>query len=211
MGAVRRTGVGVRLFNGVDIAATALFSVEGAAAASGAGFDLLGTMVVGFAVGLGGGIIRDLLLGDAPPAALRAPSRMVAALLGAFGAFLVTALAPQLLELPLVYLDAVGLALFAVTGAQKAYEFGCNLLVVTILGATTAVGGGVIRDVLLQRAPYVLSESVYGTAALVGAFVTGALLNWLGRPKLALWVGFAATLVLRICAIHFDWQLPRIA
>lgn len=202
--------VSQRLFDIVDISATVVFSIQGAAAAAVTGFDLLGVLVVGFAVGLGGGVIRDVLLGDLPPAAFRSPSRMIGALLAALATFLLLLSFPTLSSESLVYLDAIGLALFAVTGAQKASEHGCNLLVVTILGAITATGGGVIRDVLLGRDPFVLTASVYGTAALAGAFTTGILMKNSSKPVLAIWLGFMVTFGIRTLAIMFGWELPSL-
>lgn len=199
-----------RAFDAVDIAATALFGIEGAAAAAHAGLDLLGVMVVGFVVALAGGIIRDVLLGNLPPAALRSPSRIITAIAAAATAFVLAGLVEVIPPLLLTTLDAVGLALFAVTGAQKAFERGSNLWVVTILAGVTATGGGVVRDLLLNRTPYVLSESVYGTAALAGGLVAGVLLVATGRPRLALWAGFAVAFALRMAAVVLGWQLPRL-
>lgn len=199
-----------RLFDAVDIAATALFGFEGAAAAAHAGLDLLGVVIVGFVVALAGGILRDVLLGDLPPAALRSPSRIIAALAAALAAFVLAGVSDIIPPMLLTSLDAVGLALFAVTGAQKAFEHGSDLLVVTILAGVTGTGGGVLRDLLLSRTPFVLAESVYGTAALAGGLVTGTVLVVTGRPRLALWFGFAVALTLRMCAVVFDWQLPRL-
>ncbi|MDQ1076464.1 MULTISPECIES: trimeric intracellular cation channel family protein [Microbacterium] len=206
-----RPSVGTRAFDALDIAATALFGLEGAAAAAHAGFDLLGVVVVGLIVALAGGVLRDVLLGDLPPAALRTPSRIVAGLAGALVAFVFIEIVDAFPVLPLQILDAIGLALFAVTGAQKAWASGANLWVVTILGTLAATGGGVIRDVLLARTPYVLSESIYGTAAAAGAVVTGILLAVTGRPRLALGAGFAVALALRLGAVVWGWSLPRIA
>ncbi|MFZ1362022.1 MAG: TRIC cation channel family protein [Candidatus Nanopelagicales bacterium] len=207
---VSKNPVDSKLFNTVDIAATAIFAIEGAAAAAHAGFDLLGVIVVGFCVGLGGGVIRDVLLGDLPPAAFRSPSRILTAVGAALVTFLGILVFPNFSTEPLVVLDAVGLALFACAGAQKASERGCNLLVVSILGAITATGGGVIRDLLLNRTPYVFSESVYGTAALLGGFVVGLTIKITGNTKLAILLGFAACFGVRLLAIAFDLQLPRI-
>lgn len=206
-----RPTLSARAFDAVDIAATALFGIEGAAAAAHAGLDLLGIVVVGFLVALAGGIIRDMLLGDLPPAAFRSPSRIIVALAASVAAFLLVGVVDVIPPFLLATLDAVGLALFAVTGAQKAYEHGCNLWVVTILGGITATGGGVLRDIILQRTPYVLSESVYGTAALAGAFATGIVLKTTRMPRLALACGFGVAFVLRMLAVIFDWQLPRLA
>lgn len=199
-----------RLFAAIDIAATGVFGLEGGIAAAQAGLDVLGIAVVGFVVALGGGILRDLLLGDAPPAAFRSPARIVVALLSALLAFAIALQWDAIPAAPIAVLDAVGLALFAVTGAQKAAEHGASLWVVAALGTLTATGGGVIRDVLLGRTPFVLSESVYGTAALAGALVTGVLLRFTGLRRVALLAGFLVCLLLRLAAYFLHWELPRI-
>ena len=205
-----RPAISARAFDVVDIAATALFGIEGAAAAAHAGLDVLGVLVVGFVVALAGGILRDVLLGDLPPAALRSPSRIITALVAAAATFLLVGVVDVIPPLLLSSMDAAGLALFAVTGAQKAYDHRSNLWVVTILAGVTATGGGVVRDLLLERLPYVLSASVYGTAALAGGLVTGILLSMTKRPTLALWAGFAVAFLLRMAAVVFGWQLPRL-
>ncbi len=209
--AASRPALSARAFDAVDIAATALFGIEGAAAAAHAGLDLLGILVVGFIVALAGGMLRDILLGDLPPAALRSPSRIITALAASLIAFLLVGVVDVIPPLLLATLDAVGLALFAVTGAQKAFEHGSDLWVITMLGGVTATGGGVVRDLILNRTPYVLSESVYGTAALAGSLVTGVLLVTTRRVRLALWCGFAVGFVLRMLAVIFEWELPRLA
>lgn len=208
--AAQRPTLSARAFDAVDIAATALFGIEGAAAAAHAGLDLLGILVVGFIVALAGGIIRDILLGDLPPAAFRSPSRIITAIAAALAAFVLVGVVDVIPPLLLSTLDAVGLALFAVTGAQKAYEHGSNLWVITMLGAITATGGGVVRDIILNRTPYVLSESIYGTAALAGSLVTGILLVTTRNVRLALWCGFAVAFALRMLAVLLGWQLPRL-
>jgi len=204
----RRTGS--VLFDAVDIAATGLFAIEGATAGAAAGLDLLGVLVVGFSTALVGGVIRDLLLGDAPPAALRSPVRIIVALAGSVLAFVLAAASVDIPAAVLTTLDAAALALFAVTGADKALQHGSNLWVVVMLGTITGVGGGVVRDVLLNRVPFVLTSSVYATAAAAGALVFGLL----GRARVpalaAMTAGFAVCFVLRILAVVFGWQLPHL-
>ncbi|AZS37503.1 hypothetical protein CVS47_02140 [Microbacterium lemovicicum] len=198
-----------RTFTIIDVAATALFGIEGAAAAVHAGLDVLGVLVVGFVVALAGGMLRDVLLGDLPPAALRTPSRIITAIAAAAAAFLVVGVVDAIPGGVLITLDALGLALFAMTGAEKASSRGANLWVVTILGGITATGGGVLRDVLLLRTPVVLTESVYGTAALAGALATGIVMSFTRRPRTAMLVGFVVAFSLRMLAVTFGWQLPR--
>ncbi|WP_292715256.1 TRIC cation channel family protein [Microbacterium sp. 13-71-7] len=199
-----------RLFDALDIVATGLFAMEGAAAAAHAGLDLLGILVVGFIVALAGGILRDVLLGDLPPAAFSSRTRIVVALVVSLATFGVLAVVDELPALALATADAVGLALFAVGGAEKAAARGANLWVVAALGTMTATGGGLVRDILLNRVPFVLTHSVYGTAALAGALATGILLRWTRTRGLALLAGALITFLLRMLAVIFDWQLPRL-
>ncbi|MCU1482656.1 MAG: hypothetical protein JWQ19_3442 [Subtercola sp.] len=204
----RASVVGRRTYSVVDHAATGIFAIEGATAGVLAGLDVLGVLVVGFCTALAGGVLRDVLLGDLPPAAFRSPSRIVVALLAAAFACLI---AGELNEVPtgvLSVLDAAGLALFAVTGAQKALDHHSNGLVVVILGTMTAVGGGVVRDVLLNRVPLVLSGDFYATAAAAGALAVYVATRAKFAPAWAMSAGFAVCFVLRIVALTYGWQLP---
>jgi len=108
-------------------------------------------------------------------------------------------------------LDAAGLALFAVAGAEKALEFGINPLIAILMGAVTGCGGGVIRDMLLVRIPVVLVANIYATAALLGAAVVviGRRLGW--PPAIAASVGGVVCFAVRVAAVQFHWQLPKIA
>lgn len=205
-----RSRLSGRTFTAVDVAATALFGFEGAAAAARTDLDLLGILVVGFTVGLGGGILRDILLGDLPPASLRSSSRLMAAVGGATAAFLLVGVADAIPVTVLELCDAAALAFVAIAGAEKAFGAGCSVAVTTVIGAIAATGGGILRDVLLERTPYVLSQSVYGTAALAGALAVALVMRWLDRPVTALWIGFVVTFGLRTLAVLFDWQVPHL-
>ena len=205
-----RSRLSGRAFTAVDIVATALFGFEGASAAARTDLDLLGILVVGFVVGLGGGILRDVLLGDLPPASLRSSSRLLAAVGGAVTAFVLVGLADAIPATALSLCDAAALAFVAVAGSEKAFGSGCSIAVTTVIGAVSATGGGLMRDMLLDRTPYVMSQSVYGTAALAGALAV-ALVMWLmNRPVAALWMGFGVTFGLRTLAILLDWQVPHL-
>lgn len=208
----RTTPLTARIADAIDIVATGLFAVEGAAAAAHAGLDLLGVLVVGFIVALAGGILRDVLLGDLPPAAFSSRIRIVVALAASLATFVVITAVDNVLALTLAVAiaDAVGLALFAVGGAEKAAERRANILVVTALGTVTATGGGVVRDIILNRVPYVLSQSIYGTAALAGALTTGLLLRSAKARPVALPIGFLVAFTLRLLAVLFGWQLPKL-
>jgi uncharacterized membrane protein YeiH len=192
-----RPSLGARAFATLDLLATAVRGVEGAALAAHAGFDLLGVLVVGFVTAVVGGILRDVLLGDLPPAALRSSSRIIVALGASVATFVLLALVDEVPSTVILTLDGVGLALFAVIGAQKASAHGASLWVVVAVGVVAATGGGVVRDVLLGHTPVLLTQSVYGGAAALGALATGILLVATRRAHLSIAVGFVLTFGLR--------------
>jgi len=196
------------LLTGLDLLGTFIFAIEGGRAAEAAHLDLLGVMVLAFTTALGGGIVRDLLLGAAPPASIRDARYPVVAFTG--GAFVIalhysTRHIPQA---PLIWLDAAGLALFAVAGAQKALSYGVSPLLAVLLGAITGSGGGVFRDLLLARVPNVLRADIYAIAAIVGAgvMVVCRKLGW--RPASSALLGAAACFGLRMLSLSKHWNLP---
>jgi uncharacterized membrane protein YeiH len=200
-----------RLVLGVDLAATSVFAVEGASAAVNADLDVFGVLVLGFVTALGGGIIRDLLIGDTPPAAFRDQRYLLTALAGALVAFAIFAPISHAPHWLLTVLDAGGLSLFAVSGTAKALDFGANDLTAVICGVLTGVGGGALRDILLNVVPAVLRVSVYASAALLGAVVMVLGLR-LGQPRGRMMVvGGVACLALRLLAAWQHWNLPHAA
>ncbi|WP_205649338.1 trimeric intracellular cation channel family protein [Agromyces sp. LHK192] len=194
-------------FDTADVAGTAVFAVGGAGIGMAAGLDLLGIVVVGFCTALVGGVLRDLLLGDAPPAAFRSPLRLAVA---TAGALLAIPLRPVLdaEASVIVVLDAIALALFAVAGTEKALAFRMNAFVAIALGTITAVGGGVVRDVLVGRPPVVLTEGFYASAALLGSAAVVLAIRVRLDVRWAMAIGFAVCLAARLAAIAFGWSLP---
>jgi uncharacterized membrane protein YeiH len=199
-----------RLLTLADQAATFLFAVEGALAAVLAGLDLFGILVIAFVTALVGGIIRDLLIGFTPPASLRGASYPTIAFAGAAAVFGLHQAVEQIPASLLLWSDAAGLALFAVVGATKATQFKLVPLVAALLGMVSAVGGGVVRDILLNVVPTILRVDIYAVAALSGAGATVIALR-LGAPRAAaMALGFAVCFLLRIVSSWQGWNLPRI-
>lgn len=198
------------LLKWTDLAATLVFAVEGASAAVVAGLDVFGLLVIAFVTALVGGIIRDVLLGDTPPASLRSVDYAGFAFLGGAGVFLAYQFVSSIPSWLLTTLDAAGLGLFAVTGAAKALDHGMNELVAVLLGTITAVGGGVVRDMMLNRVPVVLHEHVYAVAALSGALVMVAGTRISRSRPIAMAAGAAACFLLRIVSAWQEWNLPRV-
>jgi uncharacterized membrane protein YeiH len=156
----------------IDLIGTFVFAVEGAMAAVQSSLDILGLMVLAFATSLGGGIIRDVLIGAVPPNSIRDWRYPAAAFAGGAVVFFQSSFVNRVPESLIVRLDAAGLALFAVAGAAKALDFNIHPLLATLMGGITGVGGGTIRDVLLACIPSVLRADVYAAAALAGAAAT---------------------------------------
>src|SRR4051794_40625681 len=148
---------GRTLFTLLDLAGTFAFAISGAVAARQKGLDWFGLLFVAFTVACGGGVLRDLCLGALPPAGLADWRYLTVALVAAAVTMGSTRLVERLRH-PVVLFDSLGLGLFAVTGAQKALALGAGMEVAILLGMVTAVGGGVARDVLLNRVPVILQR-----------------------------------------------------
>ena len=192
----------------LEIAGTFAFAISGATAAKQRGLDIFGICVIAFIVACGGGILRDLCIGAVPPAGLTNLTYLAAALIATA---LTVGFYPlvQKLSHPVLLFDAAGLSLFAVTGAQKTLSFGFTGQAAILLGITTAVGGGVMRDVLLNRVPVILQKEIYALAAFIAALivVTGNHFQWLPNDIVSV-IALGICFTLRLLALRFHWNLP---
>ncbi len=194
----------------VDLIGTFVFAVEGALAGIAAGLDVFGLLVLSFVTALGGGTIRDLLIGAIPPNSIRDWRYGATAFAGGGAVFFFH---PMIARVPvhlMVTLDAAGLALFAVAGVGKALEFGITPLLAILMGVVTGAGGGTVRDVLLAQVPGVLHSDVYAAAAFVGAAVVVLMLMWKTQRGLAMGLGAVACFALRMVAAWRHWNLPKV-
>jgi uncharacterized membrane protein YeiH len=192
----------------LDLCGTFAFGLNGALTAVRAvHLDIVGVVTLGVITALGGGAVRDLLIGDVPPATLRDWRYLALAVAGGLLAF---ALSRRLerLETPIVVLDAVGLSVFAVIGAEKALAAGLGIGPAVILGAVTGVGGGTIRDTLIGRIPSVLRSELYAIPALLAAaLAVGAIrLGVYGLP--AALVAAGACFTVRMLGVRFGLNAP---
>jgi uncharacterized membrane protein YeiH len=192
----------------VDLAGTLLFAFEGASAGVQDELDILGLTVLAFATAMGGGIIRDVLIGSVPPNALRDWRYSVMALCGAAALFLFHPLLGQTPTQLLMILDAAGLSLFVISGTGKALQYELPPLNAILLGAITGVGGGTIRDVLLAKIPTVLWADVYATAALLGATTLVTCRKFNVPPVLSAVLAGAVCFALRVVGALRHWNLP---
>ena len=192
----------------LDLTGTFAFALNGALTAlRAARLDIVGVVTLGMITAVGGGTIRDVLLDSLPPATFLDWRYYAVAAAGGLIAFLLGRHLERL-NRPINVLDAVGLSLFAVTGATKAVGLGFGPAQAVIVGAITGVGGGTIRDVLIRRVPSVLSSGLYAIPALIGAtaaVVAGAL----GAGGTLTSVGAAVLcFVIRMVGVHYDLNAP---
>lgn len=191
----------------LDVIGTFAFAISGATLGVRKRLDLFGVLTLSFAAATAGGIARDVIIGAHPPVAI-ADWRYFAA---AMAAGLVTFHGYRVVERirnPVQLFDAVGLALFAVSGTTKALAFGIGPLGAVLLGMLSGIGGGIARDVLVAEVPAVLKRELYAVAALLGAtlFALGTTLGWPPGPTAL--VSATACFVLRFMAIRRGWNLP---
>ncbi|MGH3584894.1 MAG: trimeric intracellular cation channel family protein, partial [Pseudonocardia sp.] len=193
----------------LDLIGVFAFATSGALVAVRRDFDLIGMIVLAGVTALGGGVIRDLVIGGVRPAAATELGYVLVPLAAVLLTFFAHRLVERLGRAVLV-LDAAGLGLFAVTGALKAHAHGLGPLQAVALGAVTAIGGGILRDVLAGERPAVLrrdSELYAIPAALAASMaVTGELMG-MGGPVVPV-VATVTAFVVRLLAMHFGWRAP---
>ena len=195
------------LTNVLDWIGTLVFAFSGALVGVQKRFDLFGVLFLAFVVAVVGGMARDVLLGAVPPVAI---THLHYFLIATAGGLIIFWWYPRVaaLQRPILLFDAVGLSLFAVTGAQKALDYGINPVMAAILGMITGIGGGMTRDVLAGDVPFVLRGDLYALAALA-AGATVALGHALGIAPLApMLLGGAICVFLRLMAIYRGWRAP---
>jgi uncharacterized membrane protein YeiH len=192
----------------LDLAGTFVFALSGAMAGTRRQLDLFGVLVLAFAAACVGGILRDVLIGATPPAAISDWRYLVASLVAGLIVFRWHATIERIAS-PVRIFDAAGLALFAVAGTHKALAYELNPVMSALLGMLTGIGGGVVRDVLLAQIPTVLRSDLYAVAALAGASVVVIGDQFAIAPTVTAVAGAALCFVLRMMAIRRGWQLPR--
>jgi uncharacterized membrane protein YeiH len=195
-------------FQLLDLAGTFAFAISGAVAARQKQLDLFGIIAIAYMVACGGGILRDLCIGAIPPAGLADWRYLAMALVASVLAIAAYPLL-QKLDHPVQMFDALGLGFFAVFGAHKALLYGFNVQVAVVLGVVSAVGGGAMRDVLLNRTPLIQRKEIYASAALAAAVlqVSGERLEW--PAQWLPWSGIVLCFGLRYLAMRYHWNLPR--
>ncbi|MHA7261863.1 trimeric intracellular cation channel family protein [Arthrobacter sp. TMN-37] len=191
----------------LDLVGVFFFAVSGSLLAARKGFDLVGSLLLASLAGLGGGVVRDVII-DTPPAAFFNPAYLIPPLLATVLVYF-TVSGVERVKRVVVIFDAGGLALFCVTGTVKALDFGLNPVAAVLLGVTTGVGGGLLRDVVANEVPQLFDpRDIYALPAMLGAAVVALLV---GVGWMNLFTGTAAAAVvfaLRLLSWRFGWHAP---
>jgi len=190
------------------------FAISGAALGVRKGMDLFGVAIMGMTTAVGGGILRDVILGITPPAALKDPLQALVGIAVSLVVFFVwRRFRPDgqhpWLEALLLVADSIGLGIFTAHGVAVSIRagYGGNVFLTLFVGVLTGVGGGVLRDVCCMERPYIFTKHIYACASLAGAAV--CMLLWTSGQSIAMLVSCALTVALRICAAAFRWSLPK--
>jgi len=190
-----------------DLVGITAFAASGAMAGVRARLDIFGVCVLGATTALGGGVLRDVLLGITPPASVSDWRYLLTPIVVAL---LVFRFHPRIARLRrgVLVLDAAGMGLFATGGAASALQHGAGVAAACVIGMTTAIGGGALRDVLLLEVPYVLRKEIYALAALAGAAVVVATTAAGLHPGVAAALGATLAIALRWIALWRHWNAP---
>ncbi len=204
----------------LECVGTVAFAVSGALVAISHKLDLFGVLTVGCITAVGGGITRDLLLGDTPPKIFSNSIILALALFTALVVFVIASInakkfqnLSQKIDKINIFFDALGLAVFSVSGVEIACKagFSANFILTIILGVITGVGGGVIRDIFVNEKPYILTKHIYAVASLIGCSVYYLVNIYFGFKVIGTVISALIIVIIRMLAAHYRWKLPKIS
>ena len=199
----------------IELIGTMAFSASGAMTGIKKNMDIFGVCILALTTAVGGGVIRDLILGSTPPATFRDPVYATVAIVTALVLFLprvrrLLMWDQALFDLCLFLMDTAGLAIFTVMGIRVAYAHvpQATLFLLAFVGVVTGVGGGVLRDIMAGDTPYIFVKHIYACASLVGALACGLAWHHLGEMGSML-LGGGLVVLIRCLSAHYRWNLPR--
>lgn len=191
----------------LDLIGTFVFALSGAAEGIKHRLDLFGVLVLSIAAATAGGLVRDVLIGSIPPAAISDFRYIFVAVFAGLVMFWVPRIVDRLRHAVLLC-DAAGLTLFVISGTYKALSFGLNPVAACLLGVLTGIGGGIVRDLLVREIPIVLRREIYAVAGLAGAVAVVLGHYWVLPHEAVTTIAAILCFGLRIISILRNWQLP---
>lgn len=203
----------------LEIIGTVAFAVSGAMTAIKKDMDILGVTILGMTTAIGGGIIRDMILGITPPKMLTDPIYAAISIFTSIIIFMIMyynkadfiKIGTLLYEKILFFSDAIGLGVFTVVGVSAAFEKSgqCGIFLSVFVGVLTGVGGGILRDMMAGITPYVFVKHIYACASITGAAACTLLWHVIGKTP-SMVSGMMLVFVIRVLAAHYRWNLPKI-
>ena len=191
----------------LDLFGVAIFAITGSLAAGKKHMDLFGVVVLATVTALGGGTIRDIILDLGPAFWVTNPTYLIVVIIASIATFMLVRTI-DIHSNALVIADAIGLAVFTIIGTEKAISADVSGYICVVMGVTTGVLGGMIRDILAGEIPLILQKEIYATASLCGASVFYLIYIVLGLKSPAIIISFAITFCLRLAAIKWNISLP---
>lgn len=203
----------------LEIIGTIAFASSGAMTAIEKNMDILGVSVMGMTTAVGGGIIRDLILGINPPNAFQNPIYAIVSILVSVSIFVIinsstyviNKIGKQQYGKVVIFFDSIGLGIFTVVGVNVAISnySNSNLFLFVFIGVITGVGGGVLQDIMADNMPYIFVKHVYASASIIGAIVCSMLWPILGKTS-SMSLGAIIVIMVRLLAAHYKWNLPKV-
>lgn len=198
----------------LEMIGTVAFAISGAMVALKKNMDIFGVAILGIVTAVGGGALRDIVLGITPPTMFEKPVYALVATLTSIVVFVpavrrVLTRNHRVYELTTRVMDALGLGIFTVMGIDRAHSVGdYNLFLLIFVGVITGVGGGLMRDIMAGNTPYIFVKHIYACASIAGALACALLWEPLGAMA-AMFTGASLVVVIRLLAAHFKWSLPH--
>lgn len=203
----------------MELLGTVAFAASGAMVGAGKKMDIFGICVLGVITSVGGGLMRDIILGIIPPGVFRSPVYVIIALAVSVISFAIIYInkglahshIKRIYDIFMFFMDTIGLAVFTVVGVHTGVKYGYsgNIFLLVFLGTITGVGGGILRDVLAGIPPMIFVKHIYACASIAGAVICAVLNEYTGEI-ISMLAGFFVVFMIRVLAAHYRWNLPRI-
>ena len=199
----------LNIYQILDFAGTFVFAISGVRLATEKKMDIFGAIIIGFATAVGGGTIRDLLLGATPVAWIQNPVYLYLIVSAVFTGALFDRYIFELKNMLLIF-DSIGLGVFTLAGMQKAFDYGINTEYALIMGMTTATAGGIIRDILANEVPLILQKEIYATACLAGGMLFLLLQSYEAGIPLSTFITIIFITALRTLVVRYNIAFPKL-
>lgn len=202
----------------LEIIGTIAFTSSGAMTAIEKNMDILGVSMLGMTTAVGGGIIRDLILGITPPNAFQNPIYAIVSIIVSVFVFTIINIKQNANregkrgnDKIIIILDSIGLGVFTVVGVNEALSISSNstLFLLVFVGVITGVGGGILRDVMAGNMPYIFLKHIYASASIIGAITCSVLWPFIGKT-FSMMLGAIIVITIRLLAAHYKWNLPKV-